>query len=299
MQTDQLYAFDSYIKQCSATVLAVAANEVALSETPFYPGGGGHALVAFVDDGSALKHLGLVRALDDLFSDFAEEGDDLVADEIDVAEAAATLRVQYGGSVKADSAPGLMAMADIDGALVGGASLEAEAFAGIVQYRLAETTACGVEMQGAVFATGYSDTLSLIRDGERGLETAAAAAEQPRALAHDVHSQGRFAQQQQGAIDQRGDRERALSSVRLRYVHPTRRARPVGAAVDPTEQVFEVRSEILSVGLPRHPVDPRCSLRVDRHIGRPKASEIDVVQQRREPCLLVSSCYLAHTTQPA
>jgi 2-keto-4-pentenoate hydratase/2-oxohepta-3-ene-1,7-dioic acid hydratase in catechol pathway len=47
----------------------------------------------------------------------------------------------------------------------------------IVQYRLAETTGCGVEMQGAVFATGYSDTLSLIRDGERGLETAAAAAE--------------------------------------------------------------------------------------------------------------------------
>jgi triosephosphate isomerase len=53
------------------------------------------------------------------------------------AEAAAGLRVQYGGSVKGDSAPGLMAMPDIDGALVGGASLEAESFAAIVQYRLA------------------------------------------------------------------------------------------------------------------------------------------------------------------
>ncbi len=41
MQTNKLYPFDSYIKQCTATVLAVADNEVALSETPFYPGGGG------------------------------------------------------------------------------------------------------------------------------------------------------------------------------------------------------------------------------------------------------------------
>jgi triosephosphate isomerase len=52
------------------------------------------------------------------------------------AEAAAAVRIQYGGSVKADNAAGLMAQEDIDGALVGGASLEAESFAGIVQYRL-------------------------------------------------------------------------------------------------------------------------------------------------------------------
>jgi triosephosphate isomerase len=53
------------------------------------------------------------------------------------ADAAAAVRIQYGGSVKADNAPGLMGQPDIDGALVGGASLEAESFAGIVQYRLA------------------------------------------------------------------------------------------------------------------------------------------------------------------
>jgi misacylated tRNA(Ala) deacylase len=41
MQTDLLYAFDSYIKQCSAKVLAVQGDAVTLSETPFYPGGGG------------------------------------------------------------------------------------------------------------------------------------------------------------------------------------------------------------------------------------------------------------------
>ncbi|MDH4147157.1 MAG: triose-phosphate isomerase [Acidimicrobiia bacterium] len=54
------------------------------------------------------------------------------------AEAAGAVRIQYGGSVKADNAAGLMACEDIDGALVGGASLEAESFAGVVQYRLAE-----------------------------------------------------------------------------------------------------------------------------------------------------------------
>ncbi len=38
------------------------------------------------------------------------------------------MQILYGGSVKADNAPGLFAMADIDGALVGGASLEAKGF---------------------------------------------------------------------------------------------------------------------------------------------------------------------------
>jgi triosephosphate isomerase len=52
------------------------------------------------------------------------------------AEAAATVRVQYGGSVKPTNAAELMGQADIDGALVGGASLEAEDFARIVQFRL-------------------------------------------------------------------------------------------------------------------------------------------------------------------
>jgi triosephosphate isomerase (TIM) len=52
------------------------------------------------------------------------------------AAAADGVRIQYGGSVKPDNAKELMSQPDIDGALVGGASLEAESFAGIVQYRL-------------------------------------------------------------------------------------------------------------------------------------------------------------------
>jgi triosephosphate isomerase (TIM) len=42
--------------------------------------------------------------------------------------AAEALIIQYGGSVKADNIRGLMAMQDVDGALVGGASLSAEGF---------------------------------------------------------------------------------------------------------------------------------------------------------------------------
>ena len=52
------------------------------------------------------------------------------------ADAAASLRVQYGGSVKASNIAELMAQDDIDGALVGGASLDPDEFARIVQYHL-------------------------------------------------------------------------------------------------------------------------------------------------------------------
>jgi triosephosphate isomerase len=48
------------------------------------------------------------------------------------SQAAEGVRVLYGGSVKAENAAELLALADVDGALVGGASLEAEPFAQIV-----------------------------------------------------------------------------------------------------------------------------------------------------------------------
>ena len=46
---------------------------------------------------------------------------------------AARLRIQYGGSVKASNARELMQKPDVDGALVGGASLKADEFLGIIQ----------------------------------------------------------------------------------------------------------------------------------------------------------------------
>jgi triosephosphate isomerase len=48
------------------------------------------------------------------------------------AEQAQALRILYGGSVKPDNIQGLMAQEELDGALVGGASLDAKSFASIV-----------------------------------------------------------------------------------------------------------------------------------------------------------------------
>jgi len=56
------------------------------------------------------------------------------ATEIFGEEFAAKLRILYGGSVKPEHCSALMAQEEIDGALVGGASLHAKSFAEIVQY---------------------------------------------------------------------------------------------------------------------------------------------------------------------
>jgi triosephosphate isomerase (TIM) len=48
---------------------------------------------------------------------------------------ASAVRILYGGSVKPDNIQGLMAQEELDGALVGGASLDAKSFASIVNYK--------------------------------------------------------------------------------------------------------------------------------------------------------------------
>jgi triosephosphate isomerase len=54
--------------------------------------------------------------------------------EIYGAAAADSLRILYGGSVKPDNISALMKKEDIDGALVGGASLDPASFAAIIKY---------------------------------------------------------------------------------------------------------------------------------------------------------------------
>ena len=56
--------------------------------------------------------------------------------ELFSATTGAQVRVLYGGSVKANNIAGIMAQPDIDGALVGGASLDPDEFVGIVRFRL-------------------------------------------------------------------------------------------------------------------------------------------------------------------
>jgi triosephosphate isomerase (TIM) len=48
---------------------------------------------------------------------------------------AGEVRILYGGSVKANNIAGIMEQPDIDGALVGGASIDAEEFVKIVRYQ--------------------------------------------------------------------------------------------------------------------------------------------------------------------
>ncbi|WP_454300761.1 triose-phosphate isomerase [Salana multivorans] len=57
-----------------------------------------------------------------------------VAETVD-ADVAAGLRILYGGSVKGDNVKEIMAGADVDGALVGGASLKVDQFAPIAGFR--------------------------------------------------------------------------------------------------------------------------------------------------------------------
>ena len=51
-------------------------------------------------------------------------------------DVAAATRLLYGGSVKVSSVAGILAQPDVDGCLVGGASLDPDEFVGIVRYRL-------------------------------------------------------------------------------------------------------------------------------------------------------------------
>ena len=57
---------------------------------------------------------------------------DCIADVFD-RETASEIPILYGGSVSPDNAAEFVSMRDIDGALVGGASLDAEQFASIVR----------------------------------------------------------------------------------------------------------------------------------------------------------------------
>jgi triosephosphate isomerase len=55
--------------------------------------------------------------------------------ELFSVDVAAAIRILYGGSVKAANVAGIMAQPDVDGALVGGASIDPGEFASIVRYR--------------------------------------------------------------------------------------------------------------------------------------------------------------------
>jgi triosephosphate isomerase len=102
--------------QLAAALAGVAdaeATRLTVAYEPVWAIGTGRAC----DTDEAARVCALVRAV------LAERFDDA---------AAATIRVLYGGSVKPNNIDGYMAAGDIDGALVGGASLTADSFAALV-----------------------------------------------------------------------------------------------------------------------------------------------------------------------
>ncbi len=66
-----------------------------------------------------------------------------IVSELSTKETAQGVSILYGGSVKADNAQGLLAEPEIDGALVGGASLKAAEFVAIVKHAAAARAAGG------------------------------------------------------------------------------------------------------------------------------------------------------------
>jgi len=99
-----------------AGVAAAALEHVVIAYEPVWAIGTGDT--ATPADAQAM-HLTVRRTIAELY-------DQASADR---------LRIQYGGSVKPDNVDELMSQPDIDGALVGGASLKAESFLRIVQFR--------------------------------------------------------------------------------------------------------------------------------------------------------------------
>jgi triosephosphate isomerase len=100
------------VQEALARVQTERLGDVVIAYEPIWAIGSGQMATSE----QAQEALGFVRAL--------------VADR-DRGQAART-RILYGGSVKPDNAAELLALPDVDGALVGGASLDAEEFAAIV-----------------------------------------------------------------------------------------------------------------------------------------------------------------------
>jgi triosephosphate isomerase len=105
---------DTQLKGCLAGFNAAQASRLVVAYEPVWAIGTGKVATAAQ---AQEVHAHLRRGLAELWG----------------SQTADVVRIQYGGSVKADNAAELFAQPDIDGALVGGASLKASDFAAIIK----------------------------------------------------------------------------------------------------------------------------------------------------------------------
>jgi len=97
-------------------VAAAQLAELVIAYEPIWAIGTGDTATAA--DAQAM-HLAIRTTLTELYGDALAQ----------------SVRIQYGGSVKPDNVDELMAQPDIDGALVGGASLKADSFLRVVHFQ--------------------------------------------------------------------------------------------------------------------------------------------------------------------
>ena len=92
--------------------------------------------------------------------------------------------------------------------------------------------------------------------------------------------------------------ERPLGSVCLRDVCPSGGTGAVAALMYAIVQVRQFLLEVFSVGLPRHAIDARCSVPLEREVALLQEIDGDVMQQCGEPHTLALSRRSAHGDKP-
>src|SRR6202158_4988015 len=99
-------------------------------------------------------------------------------------------------------------------------------------------------------------------------------------------------------VFQRRDSERSLPPVGLRDKHSTHRLRSVRSSLQPCGKGLEIPLQLLAVVPPRLPVHARRGFLLQSEVGHAQCFQVvDVVQQRREPQLLILSCCLTYPLQ--
>ena len=113
-----LFAYlDKQLEPIFEQVGAANINKLVLAYEPVWAIGTGKTAT---DEMAQEVHADIRKVLVEIFGDLA----------------ASTVRILYGGSMKPENAAGLLAQPDVDGGLIGGASLTSRAFSGIVEEAL-------------------------------------------------------------------------------------------------------------------------------------------------------------------